>query len=457
MIELETIGNATLILSEDDCPILSSDVWLDDYPAYFGSWALSHEVPLKQRHKISKCKYIFISHFHPDHLNLASLRGFKNATILLAQHYGSRLERDLRNAGFTVINLPSRKWIQIAKSLRIMLFNNELQDSALIVEVDVDHEKSLILNMNDSAGIGFSSEVSSLSAKYKNSFWLSIHGYGDANMINLFDVSGRRIEPLAAKKKPVGVDIFKSMKRYSCNYAIPFSSFHQYQRSDSFWANKYTTPLTAYSDGFPVFDGYTLLPAFQRIQFDASGIHIQSIAPPKKNIVAPLSEALFGDDWSVSLSVKDLACCTDYFQSIFHIVEKFARIELVVGGVLSNALPCGKGRAVLRFEVPRKSLMRAVRREVFDDLLIGNFMKTTLVRARSLYSPDFTRVVAKYADNGRVKTPEELKSYFAYYNEGRIYSDQLQEKITKIKAGISGLIPGKGKRFLKDLIHWDKI
>ncbi len=35
-------------------------------------------------------------------------------------------------------------------------------------------------------------------------------------------------------------------------------------------------------------------------------------------------------------------------------------------------------RKGITFEVPRHSLMTAVRYEVFDDLLIGNFMKTTL-------------------------------------------------------------------------------
>jgi hypothetical protein len=34
------------------------------------------------------------------------------------------------------------------------------------------------------------------------------------------------------------------------------------------------------------------------------------------------------------------------------------------------------------FEVPRKSLMDAVQWRIFDDLLIGNFMKTTLTVAR---------------------------------------------------------------------------
>jgi hypothetical protein len=48
---------------------------------------------------------------------------------------------------------------------------------------------------------------------------------------------------------------------------------------------------------------------------------------------------------------------------------------------------------------------------VFDDLLIANFVRTTLHGVRDLY-PHFTPVVAKYGDNGRAFTPLQLASYF---------------------------------------------
>jgi hypothetical protein len=54
---------------------------------------------------------------------------------------------------------------------------------------------------------------------------------------------------------------------------------------------------------------------------------------------------------------------------------------------------------------------------VFDDLLIGNFMKTTLIGdwpASRLY-PYFTPVVAKYADNGHAYSAQELEEYFHTY------------------------------------------
>ena len=265
MIEVDTIGNATLIVSENGKPLLATDVWLNENSAYFGSWSLSHVIPREQRDKLDKCKYIFISHFHPDHLNLASLRHFKSATILLAQHYGSRVERDLRSAGFTVLNLPSKKWISLGQNTRVILFNNEWQDSALIVELTHGESKSLLVNLNDSAAFGFTASIARLTSSYKNSIYLALHGYGDADMINFFDLNGKRIKPLASKKFPVGRDIHAGMKRVNCNIAIPFSSFHQYQRRDSWWANEFVTPPGAYLEGFLRTGKRRLFPPFQKL------------------------------------------------------------------------------------------------------------------------------------------------------------------------------------------------
>ena len=96
-------------------------------------------------------------------------------------------------------------------------------------------------------------------------------------MINFFDLKGRRIEPQAAKKFPVGKSVYRKMKKFNCNIAIPFSSFHQYQRRDSWWANQYTTPVSAYSEGF-VEDGVSkIYEPFQRISFSDGEIKFHSI------------------------------------------------------------------------------------------------------------------------------------------------------------------------------------
>jgi hypothetical protein len=89
------------------------------------------------------------------------------------------------------------------------------------------------------------------------------------------------------------------------------------------------------------------------------------------------------------------------------------------------------------FEAPRNSVMTAIRYEVFDDMLIANFMKTTLHGnwgASRLY-PDFTPYVAKYADNGLARSRDELDVYFKAYRD-RAVLDYLKWTFEKRAEGI---------------------
>lgn len=56
--QIDTIGNATLIVYENNKPLLSTDSWFDDSSAYFGSWRLSHNFPKEQRSSLEESKYI---------------------------------------------------------------------------------------------------------------------------------------------------------------------------------------------------------------------------------------------------------------------------------------------------------------------------------------------------------------------------------------------------------------
>lgn len=453
-INFETIGNATLVIYENNSPLIATDPWFDSDSAYFGSWRLSHKFPSHIRESIERSKYIFISHFHPDHLNLSSLRHCKNSTILLAQHYGSRVENELRNIGFKVITLPSSNWISIGNNTRIMLFNNEQQDSALIAELTDDSgQKSLVLNLNDSGAYGFEREVASISAKYKNSFYLQLHCWGDADMINLFDSEGKRIEPIAAKKFPVGRNIKAGMKRLNANIAIPFSSHHQYQRRDSFWANKYVTPLSLLNEGFVQDLNYKLLPAFQKIILKDGTYFAENINPEKLEIKEPVKESIFGDNWNDTLDERQINQCKDYFHSIIKLFSRFKSIKLEVGGIEHEMIEGGSGIATIKFSVPKTSLLKSIRNEIFDDLLVGNFMKTEISSSHNLYNPDFTNTVAKYSDNGGVKTKNELEKYFNYYRHKRSKSDLISTYIFGVTHKVADFIGNENLTRLKYLLR----
>ena len=59
--------------------------------------------------------------------------------------------------------------------------------------------------------------------------------------------------------------------------------------------------------------------------------------------------------------------------------------------------------------------METVNYKIFDDLFIGNFMKTTLHNMNSLYDNHFNYIITKWSDNGGINTDEEFELYKSHY------------------------------------------
>ncbi len=404
----ETIGNATVIF-HDRGPKLVTDPWIVG-GAYFGSWRLSHEIPEAQRGAIHGSPYIWLSHGHPDHLSGDSLALLRDKKILVPDHVGGRVFKDLKEQGFDVHVLPDRAWVELSPRLRVMSIPDYNQDAVLLADVG----GVLVANLNDAGPRGWGRFVRRIVGSYARSFLLALSGYGDADMMNFFDEKGAPLPPPAARRTPVGQTIAQQCDWYGAKFFVPFSSMHRYQRADSVWANKYTTALDDYPRGFDSKTAH-ITPAF--IRYDCAQGRLDEIRPREAPDV-PRDPKEFGDDWSEPLEKGDAEKIASYFRSIESLHATLDFIRFKVGGREHVIFFDGpKKNRGLTFEAPRNSLMTAVSYEVFDDLLIGNFMKTTLHGAWGedrLY-PDFSPFVGKYADNGRARTAAQLKKYFAAY------------------------------------------
>jgi len=421
MLGFETIGNATIII-HDGVPVLVTDAWITD-SAYFGSWGHSHAIPTEQLEAIKRCKFFWFSHGHPDHLNGESIPLFAGKKILLPNHVGGRIHGDLVKQGHDVYVMKDRTWLDLSENVKAMCISDYNQDAIILIDVG----GRLLVNFNDAGDRGWGTFVKKTVAAYDKSFMLALSGYGDADMINFFDESGRRVLPPATLKRPVGEAIARKLEHYGCKYFVPSSSMHRYQREDSFWANDFTTPLEALATGFDS-DRAELLPAFIRYNCETD---TYDRINPASNALVSRPPGDFGDNWSDLLEHGELDEIKKYLTSIEHLFSFLDFVNFRVGG-RDNIVPLAKNRfdRGITFEVPRGSLMTSVRYEIFDDLLIGNFMKTTLHGRwpkTGLY-PDFSPFVAKYADNGLAKSREELRSYFKTYRE-RALVDYLRHSL----------------------------
>jgi len=232
-------------------------------------------------------------------------------------------------------------------------------------------------------------------------------------MINYFTEEGQRIEPMPPERTPLGFAYSRLLRDWDGTHTAPFSCHHAFAGTDSSWATAYETPLEAHGHSFKRERG-EFIPGYFEYDVTADRITPTPMEPIPRAFREP---AGFGDDWSEPLDPADVKAAGDYFRKFEHLRQKFQFINLRVGG-RDNFVDMGgvHGRGIT-FQAPRGSLMTALRYEIFDDLLIANFVKTTLHGGlRSLY-PDFTPYVAKYGDNGRAFSVAELDNYFQSYRD----------------------------------------
>ena len=410
MLGVKTVGNATLI-AYDEVPVLATDPWFgDEDEAFFGSWGLSHGIAVADRADIHRAKYIWFSHGHPDHLNPHSIERLRHLSILLPDHVGGRIRNDLEAQGYDVKTLPDSRWVQLSKRIKVFCIPDYIQDAVLLVDVG----GRLFIDMNDADAKARLRVIKGIAGQFRHSYLLRLSGYGDAGMINFFDPDGNRIE---RKFDPlVGRWLALYARRVGAKSVIPFSSFHRFQREDSAWANAYTTPVSAYRDGFDERLAEFIAPF---VWIDCASGEILNLNPPEAPYSLHKPEE-FGDIWSDELSSDDKRILDDYFRRKEMLHDMLGFIRFSVGGKSHTIDLAGPRDRGITFAVPRNSLMTAVTYKVFDDLTGGNFMKTTLHNVDLLYGPNFPNfnfVVGKIGDNGCAETRAEFKSYLAEYRK----------------------------------------
>jgi hypothetical protein len=403
----ETCGNATIIAYDSGSPVVVTDPWIRG-AQYFGSWVLPYTFSARQTDSLCRAAYVWLSHGHPDHLNLQSLETFRDKILLVPKHRGERIASDLRQAGFKVQPLPSGEWLQLSPRVRAISYADWNQDAALLIALG---DRCGVLNLNDGGALGTGAQLLHQLRAFHTRFVLRLINYGDADMMNYFTESGEHIKPIAAHPKPLGYEYNHLLKRWHGTHTAPFSCNHVYARTDSQWAAQYETPREAHAQGFNLALG-AFIPGYFMYDVLKDEITLTQMDPAERVFRRPEE---FGDHWEEPLEDAERGEIAAYVRRFEHLRDKFAFINFRVGGrdnVIDLAGPKGVG---ITFEAPRGSLMDAVRMEIFDDLLIGNFTKTTLHGGlRSLY-PDFTPYVPKYGDNGRAFSRVELRDYFGAY------------------------------------------
>jgi hypothetical protein len=408
---VKTVGHATLI-AYDDAPLLATDPWLGGGGAFFGSWQLSHAIPAAELADIRACPYVWISHGHPDHLSIESLTSIPEACILLPDHRGGRIHAELTARGRRVRVLGDRVWTALSRRVRVCAIADVMQNAILLVEIN----GRLFLNLNDASDRGWGRDVRAAVTRFPHSYLLKLAPTGNLGVLNLFDETGQRRSVAHVDPRRAGAELASWADSYGVRYVVPFSSLHQYQRTDSAWANALNVPLDVYAASFASKTGATLLPAFLAI--DCGRDDLRALAPPALEPALQPPE-VFGDCWSDELERDDVLLVERYFRRKAGLRERVGFVAVRVGGVTQRIVLNDMLATGVTLDAPRTSLMAAVRGEMLDDLLLGHFAKITLHGLASL-APSFIPDVTRFADWGRAEQADELAAYHEDYHRRAI-------------------------------------
>lgn len=329
--------------------------------------------------------------------------------MLVPDHYDAEVARSLESMGFEARVLPCKKWMRLSGRLRVMSIANENQDGILIVEAG----DSLVVNLNDSPLCGEGFFLRSLIREYpREKTWLAGLCSIDADMLNIVDEGGGSLAGPPEARKPGAIwDVAAKASSLGAGHWACSSSQHVYVREDSIWANPYRIRWEDMRRHWnrPEVD---LVQPYVKVSLETGTVEPAAGALDPPPVVQP------GDDWSESLSREEWMRVAAFIRKFEIIQDRIDFIEFVVGGESRRIAlrPGGPAAALSRgivFHVPRKPLLETVEYGYFDDLLIGNFMKTRLVHTR-LY-PDFSKQVSKLGGNAKVFTRKQHREFLLHY------------------------------------------
>ena len=142
---LKTLGHATLVVLEDDKPLIATDAWLVG-SSYWRSWWLERYPTAEEFELVRHARHLYFTHSHPDHFHWPSLRQLGKRPVLHARFPRFDVAEFLNNSGYPTRELEPWQWYSITERVRIASVPVPIDDSILVI----DTPAATVVNLNDS-------------------------------------------------------------------------------------------------------------------------------------------------------------------------------------------------------------------------------------------------------------------------------------------------------------------
>lgn len=233
------INHASFMLESAGATLLC-DPWTRG-KAFNEGWALlspSAKVPYE------RVDYIWVSHEHPDHFSLPTLRSIPEAdrrriTVLYQKHGSPRLVEAFHKLGFDhVVELPLYRWVKLREDFEVLCGSVGSMDSFLAIRT----ENECVLNLNDCVcTVAQTNYIRRLVGKVS----LLFTQFSFANWI------GNHSDEIGAVQAKLQ-DLILRARVFKPEFMVPFASFIYFCNRENSWMNQVMiTPEAVAAMGLP--------------------------------------------------------------------------------------------------------------------------------------------------------------------------------------------------------------
>lgn len=232
---LQTIGHASILLrNSKNEPILLSDPWLIG-SCYWRSWWLQNYPTAEQFPELQNVKYCYITHEHPDHYHMPSIRKLgKTPTYISPKLPEENIAKYLNSLEFKSSALTPLNWYKLDDGISVLSIPLYNDDSCLLI----DTPKAFIVNLNDSKPTNAQlNRLRAYTDKVADKKIIVLSSYSPASIVNSFRKDSQYV---SIKDKTEYIKYINSLvDTLGADYFIPFASQVIFYRPDSSWANQY--------------------------------------------------------------------------------------------------------------------------------------------------------------------------------------------------------------------------
>ena len=430
-LRLQTLGHACAVLYRDgEAPLLATDPWLLG-SVYWRSWWLQHYPSPEDIDWLAKSACIYITHEHPDHFHMPSIRRLGHGPTYLFPALAERGYLDhMASQGYRAEIVAPLRWHALADRISILSIPVWNDDSLLLI----DTPTTLILNLNDAKPlppvISAVRRVAGRIAKPR----VLLCSYSPASLVNSFtDDSG--IVSLKPPRHYVNY-VCRLCDSLSADCYIPFASQAIFNRADSRWANDQRTTwdhLQQYWDS-PT----RLLPPYATL--DLKNLQFQTIPPEQYRPMAPAKLALLtnqrsAEEEATEISVEDVAGLERKLNAFrwllwlifprgfsFQLGERRLKYDPPKGR-LRDVDAVGGQCGDFIVTAPKLTMKEAIRHNHVSDLGITMFVRIRLLRRLDPKKIYALFVLFQFDDYGHLRS---MRSFLRWLGRGFRYTFALR-------------------------------